>query len=408
MSDYNFVPERSFEIYRKSDTSFIISVILMWGIGIFTLLVCSTSYAKAAFDDSLYFFKRQLIASVVGFCGLLFFAICPISKIRKILPLMCVATLILCIMTFIPGIRYERNDGAYRWIKMPLFTFQPSEIMKFMIILFLANFFDKYARKDDLTEDKSVTPAVISLALCVAIVIAQKDFSTSIFILCLGLLMFFIAKAKMLWLVPFCVLAIPAIIILILTEDYRTRRISAFLNPNDFRDSYNFQVNAAKNAIKTGGFWGQGIGNGLKKLNNIPEIQSDYIFAGWAEAMGFVGVIFYFVLLILFTYKAVKIALKCPDRFSAYATFGCAIAIFFQSLMNIGVVVGVLPATGIPLPFFSSGGSSIIVTLCMCGFIINASKCDSDTLYLEKSASHNSVKNYENLDVSFFTGRKGK
>ena len=409
MADYNFVPERSSVIYRKSDTSFIISVILMWGIGMFTLLVCSANYGKATHDNAFYFFNRQLIASGVGFAGLLFFAICPLNKLRKMLPVMCLMTIVLCLMVFVPGIRYERNDGAHRWIKMPVFTFQPSEVLKLMIILFLANFFDKYCRKEDGAEDKTVSPAVVALVLSVSIVIFQKDFSTSIFILCLGLIMFYIAKAKMMWLLPFCVLAIPAIILAVLTEQYRVNRIAAYINPNEFSQTFNFQVNWSKRAITAGGFWGQGIGDGLKKLNNIPEIQSDYIFAGWAEAMGLIGVIAYLVLLIMFTYKAVRIALKCPDRFAAFATFGCAAAIFVQSMINIGVVSGILPSTGIPLPFFSCGGSSIIVTLCMCGFIINASKCDSDTLYSEKSASQDSSsKDYENLDVSFFTGRKGK
>lgn len=406
MAEYNFVPERSSEIYRKSDTSFIISVILMWGIGMFTLLICSTNYAKSTFDDAFYFFNRQLVASFVGFAGLLFFAICPLNKIRKMLPVLCLVTVVLCLMTFIPGIRAERDDGAHRWIKMPFFTFQPSEILKFMVVLFLANFFDKYCRKEDDAEDKTVSPAVVALVTCVFIVIAQKDFSTSLFILVLGLFMFFMASAKMMWLLPFCVLAVPAIILAIFTEQYRVNRIAAYINPDKFPQSFNYQVNWSKRAITEGGFWGQGIGDGLKKLNNIPEIQSDYIFAGWTEAMGLIGVIVYFVLLILFTYKAVRIALKCPDRFSAFSTFGCVAIIFFQSMLNIGVVSGILPSTGIPLPFFSSGGSSIIVTLCMCGFIINASKCDSDTLYSEKSASRDSSKSYENLDVSFFTGRE--
>lgn len=407
MAQLNFVPERSSEIYRRSDTGFIISVILLWGIGIFTLFVCSSASAKAIMDDSMYFVKRQLIASCVGLFGLLFFAIFPLNKLRRTLPVFCGISIVLCGLTFIPGIRVEGHN-AYRWIKMPFFTFQPSELLKFVLIIFLANYFDKYCRKDEMSEDKTVSPAVVALSLCVVIVLFQKDFSTGMFIFCIGLLMFFIANAKMKWMLPFSVLLIPAIVLAIFSEQYRVNRIAGFINPDKFSDSLNFQVIASKRAITTGGFWGQGIGPGLEKLNKIPEVQSDYIFAGYAEAMGFIGIVLYFVLLILFTYKAVRIALRCPDRFSAYGTFGCAASIFFQSLLNTGVVSGLLPSTGIPLPFFSSGGSSIIVTLCMCGFIINASKCDSDTLYLEKSADNDFNQNYENLDVSFFTGRKGE
>ena len=402
MGDYRFLPERSVVSYRKSDTSFIISVILMWGIGIFTLFVCSSSYAKAALDDSMYFVKRQLIASGVGFAGLLFFAICPADKQRKILPAMVFLTLVLCIMTFIPGLQYERN-GARRWIKMPFFTFQPSELLKFIIVIFLANYFDKYLRKDDFDEEKNVGPAVVILVLFVSIVFAQKDFSTGLFVLFIGLLMFYIAKVKLLWLIPFCILAVPAIILMILTEQYRVNRIAAFLNPDEYVQSFNFQSIASKKAVITGGFWGQGIGDGLEKLNNIPEVQSDYIFAGWTEAMGFIGVIFYFVLLIFFVSRAIIIALKCPDRFSAFGTFGCTAVIFFQSLMNVSVVCGIVPTTGIPLPFFSNGGSSIIVTLCMCGFIINASRVDGDSFVKEGGSARNLNDDFEIVSESIFS-----
>ena len=402
MGDYRVLPERSVVSYRKSDTSFIISVILMWGIGIFTLFVCSSSYAKAALDDSMYFVKRQLIASGVGFAGLLFFAICPADKQRKILPAMVFLTLVLCIMTFIPGLQYERN-GARRWIKMPFFTFQPSELLKFIIVIFLANYFDKYLRKDDFDEEKNVGPAVVILVLFVSIVFAQKDFSTGLFVLFIGLLMFYIAKVKMLWIIPFCILAVPAIILMILTEQYRVNRIAAFLNPDEYVQSFNFQSIASKKAVITGGFWGQGIGDGLEKLNNIPEVQSDYIFAGWTEAMGFIGVIFYFVLLIFFVSRAIIIALKCPDRFSAFGTFGCTAVIFFQSLMNVSVVCGIVPTTGIPLPFFSNGGSSIIVTLCMCGFIINASRVDGDSFVKEGGSARNLNDDFEIVSESIFS-----
>ena len=402
MGDYRFLPERSVVSYRKSDTSFIISVILMWGIGIFTLFVCSSSYAKAALDDSMYFVKRQLIASGVGFAGLLFFAICPADKQRKILPAMVFLTLVLCIMTFIPGLQYERN-GARRWVKMAFFTFQPSELLKFIIVIFLANYFDKYLRKDDFDEEKNVGPAVVILVLFVSIVFAQKDFSTGLFVLFIGLLMFYIAKVKMLWIIPFCILAVPAIILMILTEQYRVNRIAAFLNPDEYVQSFNFQSIASKKAVITGGFWGQGIGDGLEKLNNIPEVQSDYIFAGWTEAMGFIGVIFYFVLLIFFVSRAIIIALKCPDRFSAFGTFGCTAVIFFQSLMNVSVVCGIVPTTGIPLPFFSNGGSSIIVTLCMCGFIINASRVDGDSFVKEGSSARNLNDDFEIVSESIFS-----
>jgi cell division protein FtsW len=163
---------------------------------------------------------------------------------------------------------------------------------------------------------------------------------------------------------------------MITSEQYRVERIIGYLNPNEGTSSFNYQVIASKNAVSAGGFWGMGIGRGLSKLDSIPEVQADYIFAGWAEAMGYIGVVLYFVLLVFFAYRGYKTAFKNPDKFSALSTFGCVSAIVLQSLVNTMVVCGLLPTTGINLPFFSLGGTSIIVTLAMCGFIVNASRCE--------------------------------
>ena len=169
-------------------------------------------------------------------------------------------------------------------------------------------------------------------------------------------------------------------------------RIEGYLSPGQYSQGVNYQTNASIRAISTGGFWGQGIGSGLTKLNSIPEVQADYIFAGWVEAMGLFGVILYFLLLGAFAYKAYRCAFNCPDRFGAIGIFGCISAIFFQSIANVAVVCGAIPSTGIPLPFFSAGGSSMVVTLCMCGFMINAARSENDS-YDEMLESDS--RNYE-------------
>ena len=259
---------------------------------------------------------------------------------------------------------------------MPLnFTFQPSELVKFVLVLFLANNFEKQEEIID-EDEKSVFPCVLGLFTFVGLVIAQKDFSTGLFIALIGILMFFVSGTKLKWLIPFLFIAIPAIFLLITLERYRMERIIGFLRPDDFASSVNYQTLAAKRAISAGGLWGNGIGSGLSKINSIPEVQADYIFAGWAEAMGFGGVIVYLILLCIFAWRGYLAAFNSPSRFTGYATFGCVSLIFIQSLVNCMVVCGLLPSTGIPLPFFSLGGSSIIVTIAMSGFILSASRCD--------------------------------
>src|SRR5574344_35046 len=374
MDDYRFVADRPVGRYGKSDTAFIASVILLFGIGIFTLFVCSQNYAERMFSNPFYFVKRQLICAVAGFAGFLIFASLKMSVIRKILPYIVIGTFILCVLTFIPGLSIERN-GARRWIRMPLsFTLQPSEFAKFAVVLFLANQFDKQDKIVNVYE-RSMLPAVGGLTTFIIIIFGQKDFSTAVFIFAVGLIMFYESGAKLSWLGPFMLLALPAIIMMVTLEPYRMERIIAFLRPDEGVRTFNYQSLAAKRAISAGGFWGSGIGSGIVWSTKIPEVQADYIFAGWTEAMGFIGVIAYFIVLGFFAWRCIHIALTTPDRFAAYGTLGCALMIVLQSLLNCAVNCGAVPTTGIPLPFFSSGGSSIIFTLCMCGFMLNASHC---------------------------------
>jgi cell division protein FtsW len=330
------------------------------------------------FGSSLYFVKRQLLSSAAGLAGLLLFAFVPINRIRKLLFVITAVTVLLCLLTLVPGIGVERN-GARRWIRIPFFsTFQPSEAVKAVTVMFLANLFDKQAQIRN-PEERSVLPSVVGLIFFVLIIFGQKDFSTGFFLLIVGIILFFIAGAKLSWLIPFTVLGIPAALLMVLLEPYRVNRFIAFLRPDEFLQGLNYQSFAAKRAISLGGFWGQGVGSGLTRINSIPEVQADYIFAGWTEAMGFVGVVIYMIILCLFAWRAYKIAVECPDRFAAITVFGFTTLIFLQSLVNCAVVCGVLPATGIPLVFFSSGGTSIMFALIMCGFIINASRYTSES-----------------------------
>lgn len=352
-----------------------VTIILLWGLGIFTLFICSQRYGNARFSNPFYFVNRQLICSLVGFVAFFFFLVVDMSVVRRMIFVLVVFSIVCCILTYFPGISIEKN-GARRWIRMPFnFSFQPSELVKFAMVLFLANNFEKQEEIID-EDEKSVFPCVFGLFTFVGLVIAQKDFSTGLFIALVGILMFFVSGTKLRWLVPFLFLAIPAVFLLITLEQYRMERIIGFLRPDEFASSVNYQNLAAKKAISAGGIWGHGIGSGLSRINSIPEVQADYIFAGWAEAMGFGGVMIYFILICIFAWRGYLAAFNSPSRFTGYATFGCVSLIFIQSLVNCMVVCGLLPSTGIPLPFFSLGGSSIIVTIAMSGFILSASRCD--------------------------------
>lgn len=391
-NNFTFEAHKPMEKYHKCDVAFLVSVLLLWGLGMFTLFVCSQSYAVRFFNnDSFYFIKRQMLCSFVGLVLFLFFLFTDMEIIKKVVFYMVVVAIVLCFMTFFPSFRIKKN-GAYRWVRMPFnFSFQPSELVKFALVLYLAAYFDKQM---DITDEKQrdVLPCVGVFVFFLALILCQKDFSTTVFIAAIGISMFFVSGAKLKWVWPFLLLTIPLAIIMITSEQYRMERIIGFLNPEQGASSFNYQVNASKSAITAGGFWGTGIGRGLSKLDSIPEVQADYIFAGWTESMGFVGVVLYFLLLGFFTWRGYKTAFNCPSRFAAYGSFGCVTIIVFQSIVNCMVVCGILPSTGIPLPFFSVGGSSIFITLAMCGFVLNASRC-------EEKNDNNYVYEDVNLDT---------
>lgn len=393
MGGYSFFADRPVEQYRKSDLGFSVAVILLLGFGLFTLYFCSQSYAARIFNDSFYFIRRQSICAVVGLVGFFVLAFMPVGTVRKILPLLTLITLIFCVMTFIPGLSVEKN-GARRWVKMPFnFTLQSSELVKFTVIIYLANYFDKQAAIP-VIEERNVAKAVGMMLLLIGMVLVQKDFSTSAFLFAFCCFFFWSCGMKIRWVWFVGIIAVLGFTYFLLSEEYRIERIISFLNPNERLDSGNYQSMAAKRAISAGGFWGAGIGSKLVQSNRIPEVQADYIFASWAEAMGLSGVICYFFMLAFFVWRGIKIAVCCRNRFASFASFGFVVVIALQSLINCAVVCGALPSTGIPLPFFSLGGSSIIVTLCMCGFIVNASRCDTE----EEETYDNDFVEIESID----------
>ena len=359
---------------EKVDTGFVVGMLLLLGFGLMTLFASTYDTAiKLKEGNALYYFEQQLAHGLIGIVVLVALANIPLEFIRKLLPCIVLFSLVVCLLTFVPGIGLERN-GAKRWIQFPLIgQFQPSELAKISIVFYLANLFDK--KKDKLNSVyATILPATIGLLSFVLIVFLQNDFSTAIFLFVLGIAIFFVVGVKFYWFILFAFFAVPMGILFIFVEKYRVERVLGFLAPNFDIGGMNYQITAAKKAIASGGFWGQGIGSSIRKIASVPAIQDDFIFVGWTEMMGMFGVVLYFVLLFYFAYRGYKIAFSAKQTFDTLLVFGFTTSIVLQSLMNVGVVVGALPSTGITLPFFSSGGTSLLITLCMCGFIINVSK----------------------------------
>jgi len=189
-----------------------------------------------------------------------------------------------------------------------------------------------------------------------------------------ALAMFFIAEIHLVYFFLLSVLVIPLGAILLFSKAHRVERLIAFLNPLADPTGSGFQVIAAKTALIGGGLWGRGLGRGIKKLGGLPEAHSDFIFAVVGEEAGFLGALLVLFLFVLLAWRGYALARKSEDRFVYYLSFGMTTLIVFQAILNIAVVLGLVPATGIPLPFFSHGGSSMLVTLLLCGLLINLSR----------------------------------
>ena len=192
MGEYRFFPDRPVSNYRKSDSVFIVCSLLLWGLGIFTLYVCSPGVGERFFGNKNYFLNRQIVSSVVGFSGLIFFAVVPVKKIRKFVFMFAVISFVLCILAFLPGIGSERK-GASRWIVIPhLFSFQPSELVKFAIVMYLAHMFDAHSSEYEESSKEFIYP-VVALLLFVVVIFCQRNLSTGIFVFALGVAMFILS-----------------------------------------------------------------------------------------------------------------------------------------------------------------------------------------------------------------------
>lgn len=323
------------------------------------------------FDNPNHFLFSQMRFIGIGFIFFFLATQFSIEKLRSLtLPLVLLATL-LCFFTFLPFVGKELN-GAKRWFGFGNVMFQPSEILKIIIPLFVANLIDK--RSDEIRVFSRVAvPCVIVTTLLCGIVILQNDFSTALFLFCLTLLMLFIAGVPVSFFVGMLLVMVPIVFLVIFSKEHRVLRLLSFVIPDFDPSGASYQAEASLRAIGSGGFFGKGLGMGIRKISSIPMVQSDFVFSAWVEEMGFLGVALYFVVLGGFAWRGYIISIKGENLFNRLFVFGLISAIVFQSLMNLGVVVKAFPVTGITLPFFSAGGSSCLISMMACGFVINAS-----------------------------------
>jgi cell division protein FtsW len=246
-------------------------------------------------------------------------------------------------------------------------------MVKLALPVYLAHIFDK--KRDCLDSFRSgVLPPVLVTAFFFSLIYLQNNFSTAVFIALNALAVFFLAGVRLRYFFGAAVMFLPLSSLLILTKEHRVRRLISYIRPDWEPQGAGYQVRSSLRTIVSGGFWGKGIGQGTRKVASVPEIQSDFIFSAFAEESGFLGITLFFILFSVFTVQAYRGACKNESAFERLLAAGLVTMIGSQALLNLAVVSGCLPATGIPLPFFSAGGSSLATTLVCAGLIVNISR----------------------------------
>jgi len=394
---YHFDAERpagrTFHSYAETRNQravhmFYFCVILLLGTGLVTLYSASYSFALRFFRDGNYFISRQLVFAAAGIILFFIFSRVNLEEMRKfIFPLVCISAA-LCVMTLVPGIGVERY-GASRWIEAGSISYQPSEMVKFVLPLYLAHLLDKKAGNID-NFYSSVLPPVLVTGLFFALIYVQNNFSTAVFIVFNAMVIFYLAGMRYRYFIAALAMIIPISALLVFTKEHRVRRLVSFLRPQWDPLGAGFQVNASREAIVSGSFWGKGVGEGTRKIAGIPEIHSDFIFSAYVEETGFIGLVLFFVLFTAFAILGYRAAWKSKTVFGRFLAAALTTMIVSQALVNTAVVSGALPATGIPLPFFSAGGSSLATTLICAGLIANVARNGG----AKKSTSTAEIKNY--------------
>lgn len=338
-------------------------------------MVASASLVKGQdnFGDIYYYAKHQFLYGVLP--GLFLFFVAQNVYYRNwkklVLPLLVLAVLAL-ILVFIPALGFA-HGGAKRWLVLGSLSFQPAEMMKLIFIAYLASWFVKKGEKiKDFKE--TVLPMMVMLGILGVLIMAQPNLGTLSIIVLAAFSLFFVAGGKISHIFFLAASLSAALFMLIHFGSYGMNRFIIYLYPEMDPQGIGYQINQAMLAIGSGGFWGMGFLQGRQKYNYLPEPYGDSIFAVLAEELGFVGVLFLTALFLAFAWRCFLIAKNAPDQFGRLLAAGISLTIILQFFINIGAISRFLPLTGIPLPFISYGGSSLIFTLVGAGIILNISK----------------------------------
>ena len=354
------------------DILLFIAVLLIALFGIVMIYSASEIWAEYRFNDPFKFVKHQLLFYFVGIIGMIILSKIDYNIYLKKSNLILLGCFLLLVLVLIPGIGTIRN-GSRSWFGIGSFGIQPSEFAKIGLIIYVAKYL---SRNQKVIKDikKGVLPILAIIGTFFLLIMLEPDFGTGMVIVLTLVCMIFISGVKLDFFVKIGVLGLVGVIALVIVAPYRMARIVSYLNPWSDPLGSGFQIIQSLYAIGPGGLLGQGFGMSRQKHFYLPEPQTDFIFSIISEEFGFLGILVVSLFFAFIFYRVIKISLKQHDLFAKYLSFGLSFGIIIQAILNLMVVVGLIPVTGVTLPFFSYGGSSLLVSMASIGIILNISR----------------------------------
>ncbi|MBY0123762.1 putative lipid II flippase FtsW [Bacillus sp. S/N-304-OC-R1] len=356
---------------KKYDYLLVLAIVLLCLFGL--TMVFSASYPLAMLEHHppRFFLIKQMQSLGIGLVFFVITAILPYRIYGKLSPIFVVISIFLLIAVLIPGIGVERNYSQ-RWLKIGSFIIQPTEAVKLAMIVYFAYI---YAKKQEYIHHfwKGVMPPLFILGIVFTLILKQPDLGTATAILIPCGFILSCSGPRKIHIIFLGVVALCGIATLAMTASYRLERLLSYLNPFGDPDGNGYQLVNSYFALSSGGLWGRGLGNSIQKLGYLPEAHTDFIMSIIVEELGVIGLLFVIGSYLFIMYRGMRIAQRSTESFPKLLAIGLTFQIMIQAIFNLGAVSGLLPITGVPLPFISYGGSSLIIMLISSGILVNLS-----------------------------------
>ena len=361
------------------DQMMFFAVVTLVAIGLVMVFSASSVISLEDYGDKFHFFKRQVAFAMVGAVGMMVFSFLDYRKLKKIAYPITVLAFLLLLFVHLPGIGVSVR-GATRWLQLGPVRLTPSVTAEFALIIYLAHYLSENSHKRESFKEY-VVPCLGVLGTAFVLILKQPDLSSAVILSVVSIVVITVAYKNFKNMLGLVGVGFMGLLVLVAIEPMRFKRVAAFLNPWEDRFGAGYHVVQSMLALGSGGFFGVGLGQSRQKFEYLPDAFTDFIFAVVGEELGFIGAMLVLVLFSILVWRGIKAAIGAPDLFGMFLGFGLTVAIGFQAWLNIAVVVGCMPTTGVALPFISYGGTSLVLFMCASGILLNIALAGSNARY---------------------------